>query len=220
MRREARTVLMVATLLAAAATAMAGIKDTKHDMSSANAGGATYMSTNTDQICVFCHTPHNAAQNIPLWNRDNPLGTTFALYTSSTTFDDKPADNAFTSDSISLFCMSCHDGTTGLGGAVHNDPNGVAITMDADGDLIVGDAKLGTDLRNDHPVNFDVTGADATGIKAVVGNKIDGMPLFKSARGSNTLECGSCHSVHDNTNAPFLRNTMAGSALCLKCHIK
>jgi predicted CXXCH cytochrome family protein len=86
-------------------------------------------------------------------------------------------------------------------------------------------------MRSTHPVNFAVAvGSDQiqkdlqqvntgniTDTKA--GGKV--FPLFKSARSATqTLECSSCHSVHDNSNAPFLRETMAGSALCLGCHAK
>jgi predicted CXXCH cytochrome family protein len=54
-------------------------------------------------------------------------------------------------------------------------------------------------------------------------------PLYKTVadagmigtRGtSRSLECGSCHAVHDSANSPFLRYTMAGSQLCLGCHNK
>ncbi len=232
MRSEARIGLAVVMLMAAVGTASAlSIKNSKHDLSK-DATGVTYQATNTDQICVFCHTPHNAVQNIPLWNRTNPTASNFTLYSSSS-MNNKPVKNGFTADSISLFCMSCHDGATGLGSAVHNDPNGIAITMDASGSVISGDANLTTDLQDDHPVNFLVTAADISAdgnlgsldtatnpptMKTADVSK--GLPLFKSGRGDTTLECGSCHAVHDNTNAPFLRTTMAGSKLCLGCHKK
>ncbi len=231
MRREARIGLAVVMLMAAVGTASAGlsIKNSKHDLSS-GATGVTYQATNTDQICVFCHTPHNAKQDIPLWNRSNPTGT-FTLYSSSS-MNNTPVKSGFTADSISLFCMSCHDGATGLGSAVHNDPNGTPITMDASGTVISGDANLSTDLSDDHPVNFLVTAdkiaADgnlgalntATNPPTMNTTLTKGLPLFRSGRGDTTLECGSCHSVHDNTDAPFLRTTMKGSLLCLGCHKK
>ncbi|BEH09152.1 cytochrome c3 family protein [Geobacter sulfurreducens subsp. ethanolicus] len=232
MRSEVKIGLaLTALLVAVTAAGAASIKNTKHDLSSGSTG-ATFKATNTDQICVFCHTPHNAQQDIPLWNRGNPTASNFTLYSSSS-MNNVPVKQGFTADSISLFCMSCHDGATGLGGAVHNDPNGVAITMVGGNDLITGEANLGNDLSNDHPVNFEVTpagiaadgnlGALDTGTNPPTMKTADvtnGLPLFKSARGATTLECGSCHKVHDNTDAPFLRTTMAGSKLCLGCHKK
>ena len=41
-----------------------GIRNTKHDIS---ANGS--LAGTITQKCVFCHTPHNAQRNVPLWNR-------------------------------------------------------------------------------------------------------------------------------------------------------
>ncbi len=35
-----------------------------------------------------------------------------------------------------------------------------------------------------------------------------------------SVECASCHNVHDNANGTFLRMANTGSALCLTCHNK
>jgi predicted CXXCH cytochrome family protein len=232
MRSEAKIGLALAGLLVAVTAAgAASIKNTKHDLSSGSTG-ATFKATNTDQICVFCHTPHNSAQDIPLWNRNNPTASNFTLYSSSS-MNNTPVKTGFTADSISLFCMSCHDGVTGLGSDVHNEPVTGAITMAGGNDLITGNANLANDLSNDHPVNFEVTAAGITAdgnLGALdtgsnppnmkTSDVTNGLPLFKSARGATTLECGSCHKVHDNSDAPFLRTTMAGSKLCLGCHKK
>lgn len=236
MKSKARIGLAVVMLMAAvgAASAATSIKNSKHDLSS---GSSAAIKGDTDQICVYCHTPHNATQDIPLWNRNNPTASNFTLY-SSASMQNTPVKQGFTTDSISLFCMSCHDATTSLGAAaVHNNPadrpSGItvaAVANKVDGSgVLTGsatDADLGTDLSNDHPVNFLVTsGADpnigtVSGSTMKTGEVTNGFPLFKSGRGATTLECGSCHAVHDNTDAPFLRTTMAGSKLCLGCHIK
>ncbi|MRR34875.1 cytochrome C [bacterium] len=231
MRSKARIGLAVVMLMAAvgAASAATSIKNSKHDLSS---GSSATIKGDTDQICVYCHTPHNATQDIPLWNRNNPAAGGFTLY-SSASMQNTPIKTGFTSDSISLFCMSCHDATTNLGAAaVHNDPadkpTGITVAgaNTTGGVLTGGDAALGTDLSNDHPVNFLVTNNADPNIGAVGANSMktaevtNPFPLFKSGRGATTLECGSCHAVHDNTDAPFLRTTMAGSKLCLGCHIK
>ncbi|MCF3725536.1 hypothetical protein L2E23_25150, partial [Salmonella enterica subsp. enterica serovar Weltevreden] len=39
----------------------------------------------TDQVCVFCHTPHAASQSVaktPLWNRDTNAASAYTGYTS------------------------------------------------------------------------------------------------------------------------------------------
>jgi len=37
---------------------------------------------------------------------------------------------------------------------------------------------------------------------------------------AGTMECASCHDVHDNGIAPFLRLSNDASAMCLTCHNK
>lgn len=223
--------VMGAATYAAAAT---GIKGSKHDLSFAAPG-----ANQTDQVCVFCHTPHNSVKPVPLWNRNNDLATaagTFKLYTSSQTFNMKPnpSRNGFTADSISLFCMSCHDGSALGGTMVGAEPTGVAndalipnyggAPTAASG--ITGVMNFGSDLTKSHPVNFVY---DSTKDSAIVANGSLRFPLFKANSGvANHLECASCHAVHGKENAvntgnnypDFLRSTMKGSALCLGCHIK
>lgn len=236
-----RAVIITAAVAAAlmAGTALAGISNSKHDLSSNNANDL-YNST-TDQVCVFCHTPHNAVQNIPLWNRnDTGATTTFKFYSSPTMKNHQGARSSFTSDSISLFCMSCHDGQA-LGGRVNN-PSGITVdngtggTGNVSGDKIVGGNALLDDatnsLMNDHPVNFKVTvHGNGTGLSPVTNHTMNatsgpgqlatGLPLFKGNGDNDYLECGSCHAVHEpGTGGKFLRTDNAGSKLCLACHTK
>ena len=55
-------VLAAATLIGAG-IAMAGISNTKHNLSNSATPTRTFYSTatatGTSEICVFCHTPHN-----------------------------------------------------------------------------------------------------------------------------------------------------------------
>lgn len=61
----------------------------KHNLSSTNNGvGITYKASNSsdprgNQICIFCHTPHNASPQTVLWNRVDPQGGPFGHYSSS-----------------------------------------------------------------------------------------------------------------------------------------
>ncbi|RNC72761.1 MAG: cytochrome C [Desulfuromonadales bacterium] len=231
------TLMAALSLAAAATTAFAGsavISGTKHNLSTGSTASYKAGAGGTGQICVFCHTPHNAAQNIPLWNRQATASTaagTFQLY-SSVTMKNSKHKTGFTSESISLFCMSCHDGSA-LGGTamIKNAPadgtTDMAAGVPGGGPGIAGgrDANLGTDLKNDHPVNFRVLVSDP-GIGTVTGNTMktgsvtNSFPLFASNGNDKYLECGSCHSVHNDTNSPFLRTTNSGSKLCLGCHVK
>lgn len=220
-----KTALLAAGLIAVATVASAAsIKNSKHDLST----GSTTLgpkSASTTEICVFCHTPHNPSQNVPLWNRTNPAATGWTMYASPTltaSATTKLATGNFDATSISLFCLSCHDGTTALG-AMHNVP-----TTGVDGLVALGavDANIGggtKTLSNDHPVGFDYAAAQAQDngglvVKATADSNLGNNAFFGAA--GNNIECASCHKVHDPANAPFLRIANTGSALCLACHAK
>ena len=232
-----KKILMTAALLTlTAGTAFAGISTTKHNLGSD--GTAAIRSGNQSQICVFCHTPHNAIQSVPLWNRSYTPASAFQLYTSSKSLTTTTQNAELFSDSQSLFCMSCHDGTvTELASRVNKQgvtDDGAAINMTGGNAnwSNSGAAMLGTNLTNDHPVGFsygqayiDEGGAAGglndhiTIVKPALGNKTI---FFTAGAGSvsDSMECSSCHAVHDNTYPPFLRTTNSGSTLCLACHNK
>jgi predicted CXXCH cytochrome family protein len=240
--------LAVLALLAVAsgaqAQATAVIAGGPHDLSN----GSALRNTNTSingQTCVFCHTPHGGANNIPLWNRATPTGTTYQLYTSSTS--DATATGAQIAASGSGACMSCHDGTMAMD--VLLNVNGLAFTPavgftrqagakstygstgGGTSNLMSGGLPfLGTDLRNDHPVTIIYETARAatptefvtqvvSGAKITVGTT-NPLPLFGASSGTATMECASCHNAHNNSLGNFLRKSNAGSAICTTCHIK
>jgi predicted CXXCH cytochrome family protein len=177
----------------------AGISGTPHDLSGRGWG--------TNEICNFCHTPHNAKtpQLAPLWNHGSTAVASYTLY-SSTTLNaviGQPTGN-------SKACLSCHDGTVAL------DTYGTRTGTN----MITGTANVGTDLSNDHPISFTYDAALATADGGLVtpgstSYVVTGIPLY-----SSKVECASCHAVHDNTQGNFLRVSNAASALCLKCHAK
>ncbi len=231
MKKAVSVIFAVAVMVTASYSFGASIRNSKHDLSSSSSGGIT---SNTTQVCVFCHTPHNARNGYPLWNRT--LGTntpgSFVLYTSAQMRTKNYTVGAgFTSDSVSLYCMTCHDGGA-IGGRIKNPPAdvGASPVVVTDGGVdITGDAitnaryNIGTDLTNDHPVNFGMVDTD-TAIKNVnltamtVGTQA--LPLYRSTGRGVTMECASCHNVHDPQYKPFLRMSNDGSALCLNCHDK
>lgn len=225
--------LLTAALVAIASTASAlSIVGTKHDLSTTSTATFTApltKSATTNQICIFCHTPHNPTQNVPLWNRTNPDATGWTMYDSPTLGTNTKAalsSGEFDPGSISLFCMSCHDGVTTMGAF----SNHADLPVDATGIIPAGSKAniggAGKDLSNDHPVGFDYTVAAGEHLEANGGlhdlttanTTLGGNAFFGT--GGKMLECASCHKVHDNAFAPFLRKTNAGSALCLACHAK
>jgi predicted CXXCH cytochrome family protein len=253
-----KVILTVAALALSASAAFgfgssngsAYITGTPHDLSSK-------ITVGEKQICVFCHTPHNAAKNIPLWNR-NDGSQMVLLYNTSVTLSSIAAavtPSSFPTDSISSFCMSCHDGVTALG-AIKNDPTNMGdatittgtakkvIAMGAAGSAYTGSSSiLGTNLADDHPVAFDYNKAylasadtstgNASDVRlrpiATVQSRMQATRIFFNsginattgiAANVNQIECASCHKVHDDFYAPFLRMSNKNSALCLACHNK
>jgi len=238
---------LLATLAAVSAVVMASsafagsIVGTKHDLSyGGGAGGLNQSNVNSTQVCVFCHTPHNSAKTKALWNRKGVTAdNTFSTYTSGIMMEGGAANGwfqggkgKFNSKSTSLLCMTCHDGATTMGGATLNNqpynPNGTQQLTAAETGvysasgtgLITGAAMLGTDLTNDHPVNIDYAAAATTVNNARPGSLVATTAATGLPFQNGIMECSSCHNVHDNDIRPFLRGSLAGSGLCLKCHTK
>jgi predicted CXXCH cytochrome family protein len=186
--------------------ATADITGTKHDFSTTGDASGQGFGLSGNQICVVCHTPHHGTTGLeaPLWNHTTTTAT-FTPYTGGTL--DATVGQP---QGVSLLCLSCHDGTVALdafGGAAGTTP-------------ITGDGLLGTDLSNDHPVSFTYDAALVTADGALNDPTAAPIADWLYGAGSDQLECASCHDVHDNTNAPFLRLSNDNSALCLTCHIK
>jgi predicted CXXCH cytochrome family protein len=207
--------IVVVSMLMAAQIAKAGvIAGTKHDLTSVTGSGQT-------EICVFCHTPHFSGSTAPLWNRTN--SATYTMYTSATM--DMAQISGNTPGGVSAACLSCHDGVQAYDALVNRQGSGLSGT--------VGTVKMtgastmlldgSSSLTNDHPISIIYNPALDTKFTAITtpgakGANVGTLPLYGA--GFNQVECASCHNVHDNANAPFLRLANTGSALCLKCHDK
>lgn len=178
--------MLAAALLAFSGGASAGIADTRHNLGS---NGSFNKVSNTAEICVFCHTPHGADTSAPapLWNKR--LGANGApagggSYTTYATLQTPSLDGQVAQvGSVSMACLSCHDGTQamdniinapGSGGYdVNGGTNGTrgwswsGSTVDAaTGKMInAGDriSMLGTNLSNDHPIGIEYCGGGLTG---------------------------------------------------------
>ena len=59
--------------LLGATAASAGIANTKHNLSTGGTG-TVHVTTGTDEICVFCHTPHGSdiTAPVPLCQNHSP----------------------------------------------------------------------------------------------------------------------------------------------------
>lgn len=181
------------------------IVNTAHNMSISGPG--TVKATSESEICIFCHTPHNARPDHPLWNREDP-GSTYILYNSTTTqaLIGQP-------DGSAILCLSCHDGTIALGNVLSRSTPitfaGGVTTMPT------GTSNLTTDLSNDHPISFVYNSA----LASADGELKDPSTLTGNVKLENSkMQCTSCHDPHKNLYTDFLVATSQASDLCLNCH--
>jgi hypothetical protein len=216
-------VLAVAIALVSAGAALAAITGSKHDLT---ANSNTYYTTATTEICVFCHTPHNAVTGAnvtaPLWNKTYTSNVTFTAYGNTM----RGSTTAASMTNATRTCLSCHDGTQAMN-SLNNGP-GSGNTAIANTGLgpISGVTVIDGDFRNDHPIGVTyVTGNDLatpSGVSPTSGIvKIGGVNNVLATSGTDTVECSSCHSVHNDSGiALFLPVANTSSQLCLTCHLK
>jgi len=237
------------------------------------------FSPETAEICVFCHTPHGANPTAtsqlraPLWNRSLSEAS-YQLYDQvwSRSFEGKLNPGAPTG--YSRLCLSCHDGTIALG-AIRNAPgsggfnpnpetspplqmqyaSGVTPPFpfgsipEGSGTATGNTRRLGTDLRNDHPISFVYDNALASVDRelTVPGNfpiRPASEPLYPTGIGpmrrypgtnfngstpaNDSIQCTSCHNPHQVNYPKFLRANWLHNApehsgeqiICLFCHDK
>ena len=194
-------IALVALGVLGSAPALAGIANTKHNLGSLGTGANKF--TGTEEICVFCHTPHGAdiSAAVPLWNRVLAAPTTYQTYNSlgTSSLDGATAPVG----SVSLACLSCHDGgqalnvminQPGSGGFNTGLPFGTVIpggNLTTDGKLgpsATTISNLGTDLRNDHPIGIQYGGGMPGNIAYPSGPVADGAfrdADFRGAQWSN-----------------------------------
>lgn len=203
----------LAFVVAAAATlastgALAAVLGSKHDLSSTGTGqGGTAATT---EVCVFCHTPHGSDVNVsaPLWNKALPT-TTYQRYSSLGTATLDGAEVAV--GSVSLACLSCHDGTQAMDVVLNAPGSGGYTATGAEIDtlaigLMTGTPipALGADLRNDHPVSIAYAGGGCAGTTA------DCDPQAGGFTGDPDFRVAQFQTI--NTNPNWWVDTAAGTA--------
>ena len=227
MRRYAALILALIGAMVVGPAGAATVSDVAGTVHNLSVTGPGTVTANTEtQICVFCHTPHNAepAPGAPLWNR-KLSGQVYELY-SSASLD---ATGLNQPGGSSKLCLSCHDGTLALGTVnVLNGQADVTIGLTgtaADGTMPAGAGELtgftrriGTNLTNDHPISFvfDSNLASTDGelrdpaASPHIGNRVAGQRPPPVPLENGQVQCVSCHDPHlrdtDPTiNRKFLR---------------
>jgi predicted CXXCH cytochrome family protein len=179
----------------------------KHNLSTSGPGPV--RASETTEICIFCHTPHNADPSPPLWNQALSVGVTYRPYSSTTMAASPGAPTG-----SSKLCLSCHDGTIAIGTTLSRGR--IAVEgVDGSGRL-TGTSVLGTNLSDDHPISF----VPVTGPQIVMPPAGDPVQLDRHGM----LQCRSCHDPHVQDADPvvkkFLVTSNSSSELCLTCHQK
>jgi predicted CXXCH cytochrome family protein len=187
---------MMLALAAAPAAAQTHVVNTVHNLSP--------QVAQPTGVCVFCHTPHNANPTRALWNRELPA-VTYQLYSSATLKAqlDQPTGS-------SRLCLSCHDGILAMGN-LRVPPPGGQLALGP----LTGQASLGSDLSDDHPVSFTYDSLLALNR----GDLVDPLALPASVKlEDGQLQCTSCHDPHEDQLPKFLRADNRFGALCTACH--
>lgn len=205
-----------------------GINDNPHNLSSQSTtpGGETDIkSTNSTEICVFCHTPHGATPNSTLWGRPDPDASSYPFPTftqatlgiaDSTIVGRSEYGQGEYPNGASKLCLSCHDGVTALGVTVR----GV--------DLLVP-GSIGTiNLATSHPISFKYT-ANYLAELGTLRSSTYTLPTNISLDGDNRVQCTICHEPHFDTKEgtytlPFWRGATGNvaadyDAICEECHV-
>ncbi len=200
-----------------------GMLDSRHNLSVTGPGPVKAPPGGETQVCVFCHTPHNADPAAPLWNR-SLSGQTYTPYASGSLQSSLGQPNGY-----SRLCLSCHDGTIAIG-SVHNIGGQSATIQIANtgpgGVMPAGRTLLGTNLTNDHPVSFPFTSALAAADGELVspGTLTGAIRLYAGAIATvaDSVQCTTCHDPHLVANPKFLKKSFTGRGdnLCLTCHAK
>jgi predicted CXXCH cytochrome family protein len=177
--------------------------NTRHNLSVSGPGPIRALTET--RICVFCHTPHNAAPLSPLWNKELEPQI-YTVYASPTL----KAGQLPQPSGPTKLCLTCHDGTIAMG-AVINPAAGIAM---GGGDRLppADLSNFGLDLSGHHPVSFPYQ------------SSLPNLELASSPPpdlvygGTGEIHCITCHDPHKDVYGQFLVKDNRYSALCITCH--
>ena len=218
--------------------------DNKHNLS--NQSNNTFraqplVNDGTDQICIFCHTPHSATPDSPLWSRPDPATSTFPIYGNPLVIAGSRGSNPSGQTSRSQYntadvypngasrmCLSCHDGVTAIG--LLND----STTINMLGPTTLSGYNSAINLATSHPISFVYVAGVVADLEAYYGPGSYILPSTIDAidtplDGHSRMQCTTCHDPHEDTRAgapvglPFWRENTGDDAIdynavCDACH--
>jgi len=244
MKRTVKQALALGALALLSGSAAAGISATKHNLTAGGPGENKVSAADSDQICVFCHTPHgaNTAAPAPLWNKALPATT----YTTYASMNSSSVDGEILAvGSVSLACLSCHDGTQAMDNMFNAPGSGAGVGTGAAGvsqgytwsgtrqtaGKLTGIAALGADLSNDHPIGIEYCGGGITGATETVsgtcadGDFVSATLKTKEVNGQQVfwIDRGLSANVRDKEDIILYTRDFAGAAgtpsvECASCH--
>ncbi|MBF0428335.1 MAG: cytochrome c3 family protein [Magnetococcales bacterium] len=169
-----------------------GIAYTRHNLTQSTTGISSAMMTvrnNYGEVCVYCHTPHGANENIaaPLWNRtfkDTTYQTYDQLGTSTLTATvNAPGLN-------SLTCLSCHDGTVAIDSIIN----------------MPGSGRYNANSRTSHQEAFLDSWVAVPGQTTVSGK-------HHALAENSPATTGGCLSCHSGPNGPEVATDFTVAAI-------
>jgi predicted CXXCH cytochrome family protein len=164
--------------------------------------------------CTFCHAPHSGLGGIsPLWNQKYS-NASYTPYTSSTYVEQ--GNTKPTLGITSSLCLSCHDGTVGVGQSQAYGPLPVVGSMNSVD-------SFGATLTGSHPFSLVLPMKDSADLVAsLISQSKTADPTGAVKLISGNIECTSCHDPHiqniDQVAQNFLVRDSSNAQMCLACH--
>ena len=209
-----RSLLCAMLLMGGVAVAQTGVNADVLGMHNLTPASGASVYSQGSLGCTFCHAPHSGIGGItPLWNQQ--LSTqTYTPYTSTTYIEQ--GNTKPTLGITSSLCLSCHDGTVGVG------QSAAYGQLPVTGSLNSVDS-FGTTLTGSHPFSLVLPMKDASNLVAsLVSQGKTADPTGAVTLVNGNIECTSCHSPHvqaiDRIAQNFLVRDSSNAQMCLACH--
>ncbi len=212
-----RLVLVLVLALGGGSSIVAGrtgVEQTLHNLSVTGPGQV--KSRSETEICKFCHIPHTAVGDSPMWGHELSRVPQYATPRLTSRQEMAPQP-----DGSSRLCLSCHDGTVALG-----ELAGRRRPIDVGGPRL--GRTFGTDLTGSHPVSFTLASvpdesparASDMGVRPLAMIEVD--REVRLDRGGK-MQCTTCHDPHVDRYyrpgvVPHFSVKPTVTEICLVCH--